>query len=131
MDVYHRTAIDKLLPYAEQFDNLSWAMSAGIVNSLCEIIMAPYCMQFAQLHIPVMNLEKSAKYPKGMPASVIYEKSRTWISRSHHSAAVRKLMTGVVSHTYKIVHRFNAAVCEHMPETVNYIEQLNSMTDSN
>ena len=33
VDIYHRTAVDKILPYTEQFDNISWWMSAGVVNS--------------------------------------------------------------------------------------------------
>ena len=132
VDIYHRTAVDKILPYTEQFDNISWWMSAGVVNSLCEIIMAPYCMQFTQLLISGINLEKHANYPRGVASNVLYEKSRVWISHYHHSPAIRKRMTGIVSHTHKIVHRFNAAVCEHMPKMANYLELLNNtMADGN
>lgn len=64
VDIYHRTLLDYVMPYLNDFDQLSWYMSAYVNNLRLSILAPKFCSIYRQLEIDT-SVQEHGKYPRG------------------------------------------------------------------
>ena len=71
VDAYHRTGVELVLPWRTVFDDVSWYMSAYMVNLLLGAMAPAYCHVYRQITIEE-KLTHGGVYPKGSDQGMDY-----------------------------------------------------------